>query len=242
MESSIRKKRQRTSINGFSGTYTDLRGYCHKQSTKGKWQKRWFQANDHYLIYKSTEKSLKVLGSIDLLTVGDIQADPNIKDGFSLELVDRVYRLRTTKKAPLANQWVAGLQARQKFKETAVGAAQDALALATANAARRAASAAAADAAAVAASGSAGTTTASFPANTAVTLTPQDVDVDTRPLSNKEPTSTGTPPKGRGRTGSSEADVIQTYSRSKSKEAISLEEKPKSTVVKSKPKACCVIA
>ena len=153
---SIVKRNQRKSVHDFSGTYKILEGYCKKQSTKGKWQKRWFVAQDHYLLYKSTAKSKKVLGSIDLLEVGSIKKDDSI-NGFTLNLHDRVYKLQLTKSSPLADEWVQGLIARQSFKETAVGAAQVALAEAKAAAAANAAEdqrkSAAAVAAAVAAAG-----------------------------------------------------------------------------------------
>lgn len=135
---SIVKRNQRKSVHDFSGTYKILEGYCKKQSTKGKWQKRWFVAQDHYLLYKSTAKSKKVLGSIDLLEVGSIKTDDSI-NGFTLNLHDRVYKLQLTKSSPLADEWVQGLIARQSFKETAVGAAQVALAEAKAATAANAA-------------------------------------------------------------------------------------------------------
>ena len=139
----IVKRNQRKSVHDFSGTYKILEGYCKKQSTKGKWQKRWFVAQDHYLLYKSTAKSKKVLGSIDLLEVGSIKKDDSI-NGFTLNLHNRVYKLQLTKSSPLADEWVQGLIARQSFKETAVGAAQVALEEAKAAAATSAAAAAAA--------------------------------------------------------------------------------------------------
>jgi hypothetical protein len=132
------KRNQRNSVFDFSGTYTALSGYCKKKSTKGKWQKRFFEAKDHYLIYKSTEKSQKVLGSIDLLNVGTIRLDNSI-GGFTMDLEDRLYKLKVTNKSPIAEEWVRGLKARQNFRETAVGAAKAALAAAEARAAAKAA-------------------------------------------------------------------------------------------------------
>jgi len=92
--------------------HTTLKGYCKKRSTKGKWQKRFFQAHTTTLTYKSTEKSSKILGSIDLKTVGAIISDGSAT-GFSLQLADRVYKLQVVKGSPPAEEWIKGLNARQ---------------------------------------------------------------------------------------------------------------------------------
>ena len=92
--------------------HTTLKGYCKKRSTKGKWQKRFFQAHKTTLTYKSTEKSSKILGSIDLKTVGAIISDGSAT-GFSLQLADRVYKLQVVKGSPPAEEWIKGLNARQ---------------------------------------------------------------------------------------------------------------------------------
>ena len=68
-----------------------LKGYCKKQSSKGKWQKRYFEAKDNYLNYSSNDKSKKVLGSIDLRTVGKITKVGGNR--LSLQLEDRVYTI-----------------------------------------------------------------------------------------------------------------------------------------------------
>jgi hypothetical protein len=89
-----------------------LRGYLKKKSTKGKWQKRFFQVQKTKLNYKSTEKSSKILGSIDLKTVGAIVSDGSAT-GFSLQLADRLYELRVIKGSPPAEEWIQFLHARQ---------------------------------------------------------------------------------------------------------------------------------
>ena len=42
--------------------YAHRPGYLRKKSSKDKWQKRWFEANDHYLTYyKVTRRVMRVL-------------------------------------------------------------------------------------------------------------------------------------------------------------------------------------
>ena len=48
-------------------------GYLRKKSSKDKWQKRWFEANDRYLTYYKNEASDNLLACIDLRLVGDIR-------------------------------------------------------------------------------------------------------------------------------------------------------------------------
>ena len=50
---------------------TPMEGYLKKQSRRGVWQRRFFRTNNAYLNYYKSEKTDKVLASIDLREVGD---------------------------------------------------------------------------------------------------------------------------------------------------------------------------
>ena len=141
---SLVKKRlsAHASIATLTGRYAPLHGYLEKRSTKGKWQRRWFDAHDAYLTYRHDEHAKKNLGVIDLRTCGSIVARRAEKGGgtaasaatqgegedelgmgyFSVQLEARTYELRVptpwTEDTKLAGIWVAGLLER---KNGAVG-------------------------------------------------------------------------------------------------------------------------
>ena len=225
----IVKRNQRKSVHDFSGTYKILEGYCKKQSTKGKWQKRWFVAQDHYLLYKSTAKSKKVLGSIDLLEVGSIKKDDSI-NGFTLNLHNRVYKLQLTKSSPLADEWVQGLIARQSFKETAVGAAQVAL--------EEAKAAAATSAAAAAAAAAAGTMAVDYIDEGKIELDSIAIeegnDSDTQRLSTTRLSSTDRPPSP-AKTNHKEGEDVPVDQRDE-------DEAGTGSVMKANNEQCCVVS
>ena len=62
------------SIATLTGRYAPLQGYLEKRSTKGKWQRRWFDAHDAYLTYRHDEHAKKTQGVIDLRSCGEIVA------------------------------------------------------------------------------------------------------------------------------------------------------------------------
>ena len=93
-----------------------LKGYCKKQSSKGKWQKRYFEAKDNYLNYSSNDKSKKVLGSIDLRTVGKISKVGGNR--LSLQLEDRVYTIEILQSNQYTcDEWMNGLTDRQQQQQ-----------------------------------------------------------------------------------------------------------------------------
>lgn len=95
-----------------------------KKSSKDKWQKRWFEANDHYLTYYKSETSDNLLACIDLRLVGDIRlsTDPEHISEFVIQLGDRNYRMKA-KTAEEAERWVKGLLARKDGDSSAEEAA-----------------------------------------------------------------------------------------------------------------------
>eukprot|EP00947_MAST-08B_sp_MAST-8B-sp1_P001718 g1718.t1 len=107
-----------------STVYAELRGYLRKKSSKDKWQKRWFEANDHYLTYYKSETSDNLLACIDLRLVGDIRlsTDPEHISEFVIQLGDRNYRMKA-KTAEEAERWVKGLLARKDGDSSAEEAA-----------------------------------------------------------------------------------------------------------------------
>jgi len=85
---------------GSSG-FTDLHGYLKKKSRHDRWQKRWFEANDHYLTYYKSPQSEKLLACIDLYQTGGIKLATEDNDctgeeasEFSLELGERFYIIK----------------------------------------------------------------------------------------------------------------------------------------------------
>lgn len=123
-----------------SGRFLPICGYLEKKSTKGKWQRRWFEAHDHYLTYRATKEVKKTQAVIDLRTCGDIllvegdgrhAVDNNGSDktsstddganltpgAFNVHLKARVYELRVpkpwTEDVQMADEWVRALLERK---------------------------------------------------------------------------------------------------------------------------------
>lgn len=115
--------RQRQSVTAKTTKFTDLHGYLKKKSRHDRWQKRWFEANDHYLTYYKSPQSEKLLACIDLYQTGAIQLateddnSPNDEtySEFSLELGDRFYIIKAETRGD-AKLWVQGLNERKKPK------------------------------------------------------------------------------------------------------------------------------
>mmetsp|Transcript_15757 Transcript_15757/g.32360 ORF Transcript_15757/g.32360 Transcript_15757/m.32360 type:complete len:212 (+) Transcript_15757:55-690(+) len=117
--------KQRQSVMAKSTKFTDLHGYLKKKSRHDRWQKRWFEANDHYLTYYKSPQSEKLLACIDLYQTGVIRLateddnSPNDESysEFSLELGDRFYIIKAETRGD-AKRWVQGLNERKKPKTT----------------------------------------------------------------------------------------------------------------------------
>ncbi|GMI46980.1 hypothetical protein TrCOL_g11109 [Triparma columacea] len=113
----------RQSVTAKATKFTDLHGYLKKKSRHDRWQKRWFEANDHYLTYYKSPQSEKLLACIDLYQTGTIQLatedDNSTNDDtyaeFSLELGDRFYIIKAETRGD-AKRWVQGLNERKKPK------------------------------------------------------------------------------------------------------------------------------
>ncbi len=96
--------------------FGQLNGYLRKKNKNQHWQKRWFEANDHYLTYYKDQNSEKLLACIDLrlvaeIDVGDGTPRPDI-GCFYIKLAGRTYVMKA-KSDEMAQQWVDGLRARQ---------------------------------------------------------------------------------------------------------------------------------
>ena len=98
---------------GAAARHPPLHGLLEKLSSKGKWQARWFEAKDHFLTYRQTEKSKKTRACIGLRDCGLIaegEAVNGISAQFSLELDDRRYMIKIpapwTEETPMADIWV----------------------------------------------------------------------------------------------------------------------------------------
>lgn len=62
-----------TEYNISKDKYGNLRGFLHKKTRDGRWQKRFFEMNGVYLTYYKNEKMEKILAALSLLKVGDIR-------------------------------------------------------------------------------------------------------------------------------------------------------------------------
>jgi hypothetical protein len=65
---------------------TETNGYLYKKSKKGSWQRRWFEVNNAYLIYKQSQSSKKLDAVIDLRNCTDVATTNRFGD-FALTLL-----------------------------------------------------------------------------------------------------------------------------------------------------------
>ncbi|KAG5187599.1 hypothetical protein JKP88DRAFT_207086 [Tribonema minus] len=96
-----------------------MSGYLHKKAKTGKWQRRWFETNAHFLTYYKTRKVEKLLAALNLPQVGEIKLvdpDPNDPENngalFTIELNTRVYTMKAGTREEAA-RWVEVLKALQ---------------------------------------------------------------------------------------------------------------------------------
>ncbi|CAM9803594.1 unnamed protein product [Chrysoparadoxa australica] len=100
-------------------TAPSMCGYLQKKAKTGKWQKRWFETNAHFLTYYKSKKMEKLLAALNLPQVGEIllvepdSGDPD-NDGslFTIELHERVYTMKATSREEAA-RWVEVLKLLQ---------------------------------------------------------------------------------------------------------------------------------
>jgi hypothetical protein len=115
--SSIEKKNllRHASVHVSSNHFRPLEGYLDKKSSKGKWQRRYFEAKDLYLTYRNKQNDKKVSAAIDLRTCGQIYVQN--PGSFAVSLDDRKYEMKVpepwTDDLLLAEEWVHGLKQRQ---------------------------------------------------------------------------------------------------------------------------------
>jgi hypothetical protein len=64
-------------MNG-GGTTPQISGYLEKKAKTGKWQKRWFETNAHFLTYYKTKKMEKLLAALNLPQVSCAWAAPSL--------------------------------------------------------------------------------------------------------------------------------------------------------------------
>ena len=86
-----------SSIAKLTGRYAPLHGYLEKKSTKGKWQRRWFEVTaDHFCWYASARAAADgtdPLGRVPLSMVLTARAAPAGKGGFEVDLGNRRLQL-----------------------------------------------------------------------------------------------------------------------------------------------------
>ena len=95
--------------------FTALNGYLDKKSSKGKWQRRYFEAKDVYLTYRTSITTKKCLAAIDLRTCGEISSSS--VGMFTISLDERDFEMKVpqpwTEDILLSKDWVKGLKHRQ---------------------------------------------------------------------------------------------------------------------------------
>ncbi|CAM9212549.1 unnamed protein product [Discosporangium mesarthrocarpum] len=104
-----------------------MSGYLQKKAKTGKWQKRWFETNAHYLTYYKTKKMEKLLAALNLPQVGEIRLvdpdeDPHADEEeenngclFTIELNDRIYTMKAGTREEAA-RWVEVLKVLQTLE------------------------------------------------------------------------------------------------------------------------------
>ena len=99
-------------------------GYLKKLGRNGKWQKRWFETDGMHLTYYKSRKRIKLLASLDMCHVGEIQVNNTDPAGcaFTIQVADRPYFLRTSTDA-MCKHWVISLN-RVKEARIQVGGFQ----------------------------------------------------------------------------------------------------------------------
>jgi|LauGreSBDMM110SN_4_FD.fasta_scaffold48654_2 hypothetical protein len=99
-----------------------LQGFLFKKSTKGEWNKRYFEVNGSYLVYYKNNKMQKMLAALALVSVGAIKlvgdetlpGDKNSLRGqnkgylFTIDLKDRQLALKAQTLLE-AEKWVTSL-------------------------------------------------------------------------------------------------------------------------------------
>lgn len=97
-----------------------LSGYLMKKSTKGDWQRRYFETTGTYLTYYKTNKRSKLLAALSVPQVGAIRLLDNSdskENGatFQIDLKDRQYILKA-ESLDEATRWVNFLTALRDSK------------------------------------------------------------------------------------------------------------------------------
>mmetsp|Transcript_14909 Transcript_14909/g.21154 ORF Transcript_14909/g.21154 Transcript_14909/m.21154 type:complete len:151 (-) Transcript_14909:131-583(-) len=98
-------------------TLPHMSGYLLKQTSSGKWQKRWFETNSQFLTYYKSPKMEKLLAALNLPQVGEIRladngADFDTESTFTIELNTRTYRMKAESRKD-ATKWVRVLRRLQ---------------------------------------------------------------------------------------------------------------------------------
>lgn len=94
----------------FQSPQNTLSGYLLKKTTKGEWQKRYFEINGSYLTYYKTQKMTKLLAALSIPQVGAIKLLGETEAGveFQIDIKDRQYVLRASSMVE-AQTWVSTL-------------------------------------------------------------------------------------------------------------------------------------
>tara|TARA_B110000208_G_scaffold89697_1_gene113004 strand:- start:81 stop:605 length:525 start_codon:yes stop_codon:yes gene_type:complete len=93
-------------------------GYLRKLSSKGKWQKRWFETVTSNFVYRKDHEAESILASISVSDISEISlhgedgsADSTPLCHFTIQIGVRSYEFKATEEAE-SRAWVELLQAR----------------------------------------------------------------------------------------------------------------------------------
>jgi hypothetical protein len=113
----VRERKPRSSWIEPPTSFPELKGYLRKRATNKRWQKRYFEANDHYLTYYKSSKAERLLACVDLRQVTEIGLGNTTDDvdpgEFFIELAGRIYVMKAGSDAE-SRRWVEGLRLRSK--------------------------------------------------------------------------------------------------------------------------------
>lgn len=113
------ESRSSTDTGQRQSSLENFSGYLNKKTKDGRWQKRWFESNGHFLAYYKSKKKERLLAALSLPQTGEIRLITENTTGtttgtgrqiglFSIELNSRIYILqaRTDEEA---EKWVLTL-------------------------------------------------------------------------------------------------------------------------------------
>lgn len=92
-------------------------GYLRKKSSKGRWQRRFFETQGHYFVYRKDAESPELLASMDMSQVSEVNYNEGTTD-FVVQFGERGYQMRGSSVED-AERWVKVLAGKMEAGVTA---------------------------------------------------------------------------------------------------------------------------